>query len=513
MFRREKSTRKPLQADHSTTLSGGSGAATDNGSPAVATAHAAKLVKDVERLLAKSDPKGLELFAKASHEPVNRTSLLPVLPAAVDAASQFSIGSSERLNALKGIRNIAKGEQEKDRYGELQVKAYPLVSKFLVSEVRDEAADSACKEVAMHSLRNFARNYVVKPKVFETEGFTSVLFASIKQQGRAGTHDVALVLLTTLATDQQVAEGLTEYFSKEILELVMSLLASSPAKTSTNPLPEDAKVGGGTLIIPDVVHGIRLTQNLSQHDSSRLLLASSDKIIHKLSELSRVGNSLSDVDAEMQILMSLANIIGDDESKTDLLQGGREDGLLRLVGLLENVLNGNEIHFNLETVLRPLRRLCPPDKNRQAMSPKLTPLMPLALEKALEIDDRASAELAFRILSQLSFDSSNVRSLQANAKISSALQRIVQLSNSGDSASAAKWVKVARAADVLRFNLQKKGELLRRASFSRMGSTTLIEQSVSGEVNVSSSAPSNQITKLMISYQVSSTPIANVETL
>lgn len=456
--------------------------ATGAGTVAASTAALKLDVEALKKRIKAEDVSVLSVLAEQSEIVPNRVAMLPLIsPTVAWVKKKSMLGSKERELTLAFIGNLAKGEREKDRYSDLQIQLFPMAMEFLVSELRDEAADSKCKEMAIEDIRRMGRNYSLKPRIFESQDFMPVLFTTIKQEVPYIVLDTCLVLITTLATDAAVAEGLVVHFKQQLYSTLRTLLQNEKKEYMS--------------------HAVRLTQNLSQHDVSKSVLSTDVYLIDGLALLSK--NEKVDNDIVMQALMSLSNLIGDDESKVDVLQGSH-NGLLKLVHLLENVLNGKEAHFTLETVLRPLRRLCPPDQNRRTMAPKLTPLMPLVLEHCLKVQDRNACELCFGILSQLSFDKENLELLRNDERIKAALQQIDTYTMSEDTQQNAKWVRVARSAGVFRFNLTKKEEAQRRVSMTKIGSFSNLARSsfVKADNTLTDGFGEQQQIKLMISYQV-----------
>ena len=436
---------------------------------------------EARKRLEKNDPSVLDFLFQLAKNPTSRPALIEDVAPAIELGPNYPLGSKERESLLGFLKCMAHGVSEKDRTGDLQGQVFDVGAKFLVTELRDEAADGICKELATESLRGLARNYSLKPRLFELDGFMPALFTTIKQHTTPTTHKWASIMLITLSSDASVAEGYANYYSKEIKEVLRILWTETPT-TKWNEKLEN------------IGHAVRLSQNLSQHEIWKGPLASNEFAIEQLAKAAKREPEALFEEVVMQAIMALANLVGEDESKTTLLQGA-QGGLLRLVKLLEEVMEGKEIHFTLEPVLRALRSLCPVDANRQALTSGLLQTLPDVLLRALEQQDRVSCELAFGILSQLSFDADTLHALKDDKRVKDALDQIIQLSTSEDSAMASKWVKVARASATLRFNLQKKEDIARRVSARNLLISATSDRIISAETQ------EQEPLKLMISYQ------------
>jgi hypothetical protein len=165
-----------------------------------------------------------------------------------------------------------------------------------------------------------------------------------------------------------------------------------------------------------------IIHNLSRFEESQAELLRHPTVIDDL--LVMTGNR----QIRTLATMAVANLVGKDEFRSELLRSAKTGALRELAALFEGVLSHGAFDYNtfvLSEPLLPLRYLSIPKNNRKILGPLILDMLPRALSKALETNDHESAEHCIAILSQFALDADSLPRIRKFEDVASMLETIV----------------------------------------------------------------------------------------
>ena len=150
---------------------------------------------------------------------------------------------------------------------------------------------------------------------------------------------------------------------------------------------------------------LSIIRNLTMFPDSQQELLKQPRIVDVLLNLTNQDETTT------KATMAVANLVGKDEIKSELLRSAKHHALKSIVDILEEVLGG-ESTFALFEPLLSLRYLSLPQKNREILKDDLMPILPQTLRLAIDTNDAISAGHVIAILSQFAFDAETLANLK-----------------------------------------------------------------------------------------------------
>ena len=202
--------------------------------------------------------------------------------------------------------------------------------------------------------------------------------------------------------------------------------------------------------LDNALSGLSIVRNLTMFAVSQPELLKHPSIIDDLLKMTEVERFST------KSTMAVANLVGKDEVRSELLREASSNALNNIVDILANCLEEDPSFrdgFALYEPLLSLRYLSIPKKNRDILGPSLVPLLPKVLKEAVQTQDVVSCGHVTAILSQFAFDKHTLVTIQAMEDVQKNLELIVSLSESSPS-----WRQAGHEAQGLLWTLSGAGD-------------------------------------------------------